>query len=104
MGSRLPYVIRGAAGEARFTRALAALLRDIRVESGMSQEALAAELGLDQAAVSRVESGHRRLSVSDLFDWAEALGHGPRELAIRAADLWAELAAPPGSLWEGPDA
>jgi transcriptional regulator with XRE-family HTH domain len=92
-------VIRGAAGEAQFARALAALLRDIRVESGISQEALAAELGLDQAAVSRVESGHRRLSVSDLFHWAEALGHDPRELAVRAADLWAELAAGPGSLW-----
>ena len=97
-------MIRGVAGEAEFTRALAALLRDIRIESGMSQEALAAELGLDQAAVSRIESGHRRLSVSDLFDWADALGHDPRELATRAAGLWAELAAPPASLWEGPDA
>jgi transcriptional regulator with XRE-family HTH domain len=93
--------MRGAAGEARFTHALAALLRDIRTESGMSQEALAAELGLDQAAVSRVESGHRRLSVSDLFDWAEALGRDPRELAVRAAELWAGLAAGPGTLWTG---
>jgi transcriptional regulator with XRE-family HTH domain len=93
--------MRGAAGEARFTHALAALLRDIRTESGMSQEALAAELGLDQAAVSRVESGHRRLSVSDLFDWAEALGRDPRDLAVRAAGLWAELAAGPGTLWTG---
>jgi transcriptional regulator with XRE-family HTH domain len=97
-------VIRGAAGEAQFTRALAALLRDVRVDTGMSQGSLAAELGLDQAAVSRVESGHRRLSVSELFDWADALGHDPRELAAKAADLWAELAAPPGSLWDGPDA
>jgi hypothetical protein len=103
-GTRLLYVIRGAAGEAQFTHALAAVLRDIRIESGMSQGALAAELGLDQAAVSRVESGHRRLSVSELFDWAEALGHDARELAIRAADLWAELAVSPRSLWEGPDA
>jgi transcriptional regulator with XRE-family HTH domain len=93
--------MRGAAGEARFTRALAAVLRDIRTDSGMSQEALAAELGLDQAAVSRVESGQRRLSVSDLFDWAEALGHDPRELAVRAAELWAEFAAGPGTLWTG---
>ena len=86
-----------------FTRALAGLLRDIRIASGMSQEALAAELGLDQAAVSRVESGHRRLTVSDLLVWAEALGREPAELAQKAADLWSELAARPGSLWETHD-
>lgn len=94
-------MVRGVAGEAQFTRALAALLRDIRIESGMSQEALAAELGLDQAAVSRVESGQRRLSVRDLLIWAEALGREPRELAISAADLWSEMAARPGTLWTG---
>jgi len=94
-------VVRGVAGEAQFTRALAELLRDIRVESGISQEALAAELGLDQAAVSRVESGQRRLSVRDLLIWAEALGRDPRELAISAADLWSEMAARPGTLWTG---
>jgi transcriptional regulator with XRE-family HTH domain len=96
-------VIRGAAGEAQFTRALARVLRDIRIESGMSQEALAAELGLDQAAVSRVESGQRRLTVSELLIWAEALGREPRELATRAADLWSEMAARPGTLWDGND-
>lgn len=45
-----------------------------RRERGLSQRALADLLGLDQSAVSRIESGDRRVSVEELSRIAEALG------------------------------
>lgn len=55
-------------------RKLAELLRKLRVESGQTQVDLAERLGETQSAVSKVESGQRRLDLVQLATYANALG------------------------------
>jgi transcriptional regulator with XRE-family HTH domain len=74
------------------------------MDAHVSQGALSAELGIDQAAVSRVESGQRRLTVAETFAWFEALGLDLREMSERLLALWAEHGERPPSLWTGSDA
>jgi len=45
---------------------LVTLLRELRVEVGLTQTGLAERIGKDQAFVSRYESGLRRLDVIEL--------------------------------------
>lgn len=85
--------------EIGFHRALTQLLCELRIEAHLSQGALAAELGLDQAAVSRVESGQRRLTVWEIFSWFEALGLDVSLMSQKLASLWIEFAERPPSLW-----
>lgn len=75
---------------------LAALRSDIE----LSQGALAVELGIDQAAVSRVESGQRRLTVVETFAWFEALGIDPVEASERLLGLWQSYGSRPPGFWE----
>lgn len=49
------------------------LLRDRRRQIGLPQAELAQKLGQTQAAVSRVETGERRLDVIELRAWLRAL-------------------------------
>ena len=49
------------------------VLRKLRVEKGLSQEALALESGLDRTFVSMLERGLRQPTLSSLFALAEAL-------------------------------
>lgn len=50
------------------------LLARRRLESGLSQAALAARLGLTQSEVSKFERGERCLELLQLRAWLEALG------------------------------
>jgi transcriptional regulator with XRE-family HTH domain/Zn-dependent peptidase ImmA (M78 family) len=49
-------------------------LAGLRSRQGLTQQELARRLGLTQSAVSRIESGERRLSAAQLIRWAEVLG------------------------------
>jgi transcriptional regulator with XRE-family HTH domain len=49
-------------------------LRDRRYALGMSQRALAAELGTQQSHISELESAAYQANTGTLFRWAEALG------------------------------
>ncbi len=49
-------------------------LAELRAERGVSQRRLAAALGLDPSALSRVESGDRGLAVGELVAASEFLG------------------------------
>jgi len=82
-----------------FHYALASLLAELRSSFGVTQEALAAELGVDQAAVSRVESGRRRLTVGEAFGWLEALGLSPKESAYKLQNLWEIHGERPPGFW-----
>jgi transcriptional regulator with XRE-family HTH domain len=53
---------------------LVSLLREMRVEAGLTQTDLAARAGKDQAFVSRYESGQRRLDVLELREICQAIG------------------------------
>jgi transcriptional regulator with XRE-family HTH domain len=57
-----------------------ALVRQERIRRGWSQEALAAEAGVDRAYMSGVERGVRNLSVLKLRAIASALGVATRDL------------------------
>jgi transcriptional regulator with XRE-family HTH domain len=63
-----------------FLRAVGARIRDIRRRAGVSQEALAAEAGIDRSYMSGVERGARNFSVLKLHALARALRVPVREL------------------------
>ncbi|MDV2978186.1 UNVERIFIED_CONTAM: helix-turn-helix transcriptional regulator [Actinomycetes bacterium ARC8] len=86
--------------EGAFNRALAEMLAALRSDINVSQGALAVELGIDQAMVSRVESGQRRLTVTEVFAWFDALGVEPEESAERLLGLWQSLGSRPRGFWE----
>ena len=49
-------------------------VRSLREERGIAQNQLAAEVGMEPAALSRVETGKRSLAVGELILIAERLG------------------------------
>lgn len=51
-----------------------ALLKACRLSNGHRQKDVAARLGRDQALVSKVESGERRLDIIELYDWLLIIG------------------------------
>jgi transcriptional regulator with XRE-family HTH domain len=55
-------------------------MRRHRMATGTSQEALAAKMGVDRAHVSSMERGHQNVTLTTLWQAANALG-------VRAADL-----------------
>jgi transcriptional regulator with XRE-family HTH domain len=50
------------------------LLREMRIEAGLTQVDLAALIEKDQAYVSRYESGQRRLDVLEVREICQAIG------------------------------
>jgi transcriptional regulator with XRE-family HTH domain len=53
---------------------LIALLREMRVEAGLTQTDLATRIDKDQTFVSKYESGERRLVVLELREICQAVG------------------------------
>jgi len=51
-------------------RMLAERLRDARETRGLSQEAVARQLGLPRPAISHIENGHRRVEALELTELA----------------------------------
>ncbi len=54
-------------------RKLGTAIRAVRLESGMSQEALADAAGLDRSHMGKIERGERNVSVLNVARVAEAL-------------------------------
>lgn len=69
--------------QTRKHRQLAELLRTIRIESGLTQVDIAERLGETQSAVSKVESGQRRLDLVQLQTYCKAVGISLRDLVTR---------------------
>ena len=57
-------------------KALTTLLRDLRIEAGLTQTELATRIGRDQTFVSKYESGERRLDILELREICQAVGKG----------------------------
>ncbi len=72
----------------RPSKALAARLRALRLEAGLSQVDLAQRLGISQAAISNWESGARQPNLDDLYPLAHELG-------VEVVDLLPRRAGPP---------
>jgi transcriptional regulator with XRE-family HTH domain len=53
---------------------LVSLLREMRIEAGLTQVDVAARIAKDQAYVSRYESGQRRLDVLEVREICKAIG------------------------------
>ncbi|MBT4130829.1 MAG: helix-turn-helix transcriptional regulator [Candidatus Marinimicrobia bacterium] len=56
------------------------ILREKRLDSGLSQEKLALECGLDRTFISLLERGKRQPSIMTLFLIAERVGSSPSEI------------------------
>ena len=55
-------------------RVIAARLRQARLDSGLTQAAVAKRLGRPQSYISKVEAGERRLDVIELAELAAVFG------------------------------
>jgi transcriptional regulator with XRE-family HTH domain len=55
-------------------------VRELRMQTGLSQEAFAAKCGLDRTYVSGIERGRRNLSLRNIAKIAEFLGISLSEL------------------------
>ncbi|HEV2862049.1 MAG TPA: helix-turn-helix transcriptional regulator [Pyrinomonadaceae bacterium] len=62
---------------------LVSLLREMRVEAGLTQVDLAARIEKDQTYVSRYESGQRRLDVLEVREICQSVGITLEEFAKR---------------------
>ena len=65
---------------------LQALLKELRVNSGLRQVDLADRLGNQQSFVSKYEVGERRLDILELRTVCRALGIGLNEFVTRLED------------------
>jgi transcriptional regulator with XRE-family HTH domain len=63
--------------------ALGRAIRELRLTTGLSQEAFADRCGLHRTYVGGIERGERNLSFSNLLRVAQALGVRPSELLVR---------------------
>jgi transcriptional regulator with XRE-family HTH domain len=68
------------------TRRLTELLRDVRLEAGLTQSALAERIGQTQSYVSKYESGEQRLDLIELEAICNAVGISLRNLIDRYLD------------------
>lgn len=57
----------------KITTLVAKRLRELRIERGLSMNALAAQAGLDQMAISRIEKGERSPQLRTVLMICEAL-------------------------------
>ena len=60
--------------------ALGKAIRVLRLETGLSQEALADEAGIDRSYVGGIERGEHNVAVINLEKIADALGVGIKDL------------------------
>ena len=70
-----------------------------REEKHVSQQLLADQLGTDQPTISRIESGHRGVSVEEFLKIGEALAVSDEELFAVISRL-RDSAAGYGSIWD----
>jgi transcriptional regulator with XRE-family HTH domain len=75
---------------APFAAVVGQTMSQMRTARGLSQSALAKQLGLAQSVVSRIENGGLPLTVEVLARYAEALGTTPSEI-LRTAERGARL-------------
>ena len=75
-------------------------IRKLREDTGISQTGLAAELGVDQSLVSRVEAGSRQLTIGQAMFWLQGLGLDSVAASSLVARLWVRNGARPSSFWK----
>jgi len=66
--------------------ALGAVIKELRLKAGMTQDDLGEKLGLQRTSICNIEIGRQRVLLSDLWDFAEALGVTARQIFNRIDD------------------
>jgi transcriptional regulator with XRE-family HTH domain len=69
--------------EDRLYRELGKLVRAAREKGGMSQEALAASVGLTRSSIANLERGRQKIQIHTLYAIAAALGKRPEDILPR---------------------
>ncbi|HEY1606865.1 MAG TPA: helix-turn-helix transcriptional regulator [Allosphingosinicella sp.] len=72
----------------RESEALAKILAKARKDAGLHQADLAARLGRDQAIVSNIERGQRRVDVIEFYTIAKAIRRDPIGLYREVVTEW----------------
>jgi transcriptional regulator with XRE-family HTH domain len=72
-----------APAKARLTKAFGQTIRQLRIERGMSQEALSFACSRHRTYISLVERGLHSATLQTLFNLAEALSLNPSEIVQR---------------------
>ena len=67
-------------GESNLATTFGQVLRKVREDSGISQEHLASECGLDRTYISLIERGKRNPTLNTVFVLSEALEVAPSTL------------------------
>jgi transcriptional regulator with XRE-family HTH domain len=67
--------------------AFGAVIRQLRKQSGISQEQLSFESGLDRSYISQLECGHKQPSLLTIFQLAKALKTTPAALLSNTEKL-----------------
>lgn len=70
-----------------FDSSLGRLVAGWRISAGLSQQSLGAAVGLDQASISRIESGDRKVDVELLLQLLAATGKTLGETAFNIENL-----------------
>lgn len=83
-----------------FNLSLGRLVAEWRRRTGMSQAALAEALGSQQASISKLENGSKRITVAELSQVLSACG---LSFSVVGEDLDGLLAHDPQPLWERVD-
>jgi transcriptional regulator with XRE-family HTH domain len=74
------------------SKAFASVLRDLREQSGFTQEQLAHVAGVDRTFVGRLESGKRQPSLAVVFAIAQALDQTPQRVIEMVYRCWKQAA------------
>lgn len=88
-----------APGVTEFGLDLGDWIAEQRIRAQFTQEALAVAIGLDQASISRIESGDRRLQFDEFARICAALDVASEEVA-KVVDIQVRRAKGPQSIWE----
>lgn len=69
-------------------RILLGIIRQARIEAGMTQDALATSLKVPRTTIVKWETGQQRMDLLEFWTLCEALGSDPLELLARFRDAW----------------
>jgi DNA-binding XRE family transcriptional regulator len=69
-------------------RILLGIIRQARIEAGVTQEALASNLDVPRTTIVKWETGQQRMDLLEFWTLCEELGADPLELLARFRDAW----------------
>ena len=81
---------------------IAKALAKLREEKGLSQEALAIQLGKGQSDIAKIEKGNRRITVIEMLEWLVALQIPFKDFEEILISIYDEIGGS-NSIWKKPN-